>query len=122
MTRHATPRTVSTVIERTVPARFLPSRHGLAMKIFLRHLVLCSLPVLFGAGAGHYFTTIQGSCGAMVGALFSGKCAGRQREYQARFQLGGAAAGTVIAATLGAWLEHRRRRAVQGTPSEGEPS
>jgi len=113
---------VSAVIERTIPARFLPSRHGFAMKIFLRHVVLCSLPVLFGAGAGYGFTFIQGSCGAMVGALFAGKCAGRQREYQARFQLGGAAAGTVIAATLGAWLEHRRRRAVQETPSEGEPS
>src|SRR5438094_133898 len=92
------------------------------MKAFLRYAILCALPILFAAGAGRYFTTIQGSCGAMVGALFSGKCAGRQREYHARFQLGGAAAGTVIAATLGAWLEHRRRRAVQGTPSEGEPS
>ena len=92
------------------------------MKIFLRHLVLCALPVLFAAGASYYFTTIQGSCGAMVGALFSGKCAGRQREYQARFQLGGAAAGIVIAATLGTWLEHRRRRVVQETPSEGGPS
>ncbi len=92
------------------------------MKIFLRHDVLCSLPLLFCARAGYGFTFIQGSCGAMVGALFAGKCAGRQREYQARFQLGGAAAGTVIAATLGTWLEHRRRRAVQETPSEGEPS
>ena len=122
MTRHATPRIVSAVIERTLPARFLPSRHGFVMKIFLRHVVLCSLPLLFGAGAGYGFTFIQGSCGAMVGALFAGKCAGRQREYQAKFQLGGAAAGTVIAATLGTWLEHRRRRAVQVTPSEGEPS
>ncbi len=41
------------------------------MKILLRHLVLCSLPILFGAGAGYGFTFIQGSCGAMVGALFS---------------------------------------------------
>ena len=57
------------------------------MKIFLRHLVLCSLPILFGAGASHGFTFIQGSCGAMVGAQFVGKCAGRQREYQARSQL-----------------------------------
>ena len=92
------------------------------MKTFLRHLVLCTLPVLFAAGACYGFTFIQGSCGAMVGALFAGKCAGRQREYQVRFQVAGAAAGTVIAATLGTWLEHRRRRAVQGTPSEGEPS
>jgi len=99
------------------------------MKTFLRNLVLCALPVLFGWGAGYGFTFIQGSCGAMVGALFAGKCAGRQREYQAKFQLAGAGAGIVIAATLVTWLEHRRRRAVQGTPSaaqgtpsEGEPS
>jgi hypothetical protein len=92
------------------------------MRIFLRHLVLCALPILFGAGAGYGFTTIQGSCGAMVGALFSAKCAGRQREYHARFQLGGAAFGVLIAATLGTWLEHRRRKAVQPTPSAGEPS
>ncbi len=92
------------------------------MKIFLRYLVLCSLPIVFAAGSGYYFTTIQGSCGAMVGALFSGKCAGRQRQYLVRFQLGGGAAGTVIAATLATWLEHRRRRAVQPTTSEGEPS
>jgi hypothetical protein len=122
MTRHATAGTVSAVIERNSPSALSSFTHGFAMKILLRHLVLCSLPVLFGAGAGYGFTFIQGSCGAMVGALFAGKCAGRQREYQARFQLGGAAAGTVIAATLGTWLEHRRRRTVQGTPSEGEPS
>jgi len=98
------------------------------MKTFLRQLVVCALPLLFAAGSGYYFTTIQGSCGAMVGALFSGKCAGRQRQYLVRFQLGGAAVGTVIAATLGAVLEHRRRRAVQRTTAEqpstpvGEPS
>src|SRR5205823_8652131 len=78
----------------------LSLRDGLTMKTFLRHLVLCSLPLVFAVGSGHYFTTIQGSCGAMVGALFSGKCAGRQRQYLVRFQLGGGAAGTVIAATL----------------------
>src|SRR5690349_24985582 len=98
------------------------------MKTLLRHLVLCSLPILFGWGAGYGFTFIQGSCGAMVGALFAGKCAGRQREYHVRFQLGGAGVGLVIAATVGALLEHRRRRAVQpSTPvqpstTEGEPT
>ena len=92
------------------------------MKIFLRYVALCALPVLFAAGAGRYFTTIQGSCSAMVGALFSGKCAGLQRQYHARFQLGGAAVGVVIAATLGTWLEHRRRKAVQPTTSAEEPS
>lgn len=92
------------------------------MRIFVRHLILCALPIMFAAGSGYYFTTIQGSCGAMVGALFAGKCAGRQREYRVRFQLAGAAAGTIIAASLGTWLEHRRRRAVQPTTSAGEPS
>jgi hypothetical protein len=92
------------------------------MKTFLRYLVLCSVPILFGAGAGRYFTTIQGSCGAMVGALFSGKCSGLQRQYHARFQLGGAAVGVLLAATLGTWLEHRRRKVVQPTTSEGEPT
>ena len=98
------------------------------MKTFLRQLVVCSLPLLFAAGSGYYFTTIQGSCGAMVGALFSGKCAGRQRQYLVRFQLWGGVAGVVIAGTLGAWLELRRRRAVQRATDEqpttpvGEPS
>src|SRR5207245_11121052 len=99
------------------------------MKVFFRNLVLCALPLLFAAGSGYYFTTIQGSCGAMVGALFAGKCAGRQRQYQARFQLAGAGFGLVLAAPLGTWPEHRRRRAVQRTtsavqrtPLEGEPS
>ena len=120
------------VIEvRVIIALFVPHvplSDELIMKAFLRYVVLCALPILFAAGAGRYFTTIQGSCGAMVGALFSGKCAGRQREYHARFQLGGAGVGLVLAATLGAWLEHRRRRAVQPTTAEqpttsaGEPS
>ena len=99
------------------------------MKIFFRNLVLCALPLLFGIGAGYGFTTIQGSCGAMVGALFAAKCAGRQRQYYAKFQLAGAGFGIMLAATLGTWLEHRRRRVVERTTSdvprttlEGEPS
>src|SRR5207244_2894722 len=47
------------------------------MKIFIRNLVLCALPLMFAMGAGYGFTRIQGSCGAMVGALFAAKCAGR---------------------------------------------
>jgi hypothetical protein len=92
------------------------------MKIFFRHLVLCALPLACGVGAGYGFTLIQGSCSAMVGPIFSAKCHGRQREYQIKFQLMGAGAGTLIAATLGTWLEHRRRRAVQRATPEGETS
>ncbi len=92
------------------------------MKIFLRHVVLCALPIVFAVGAGYGFTTVQGSCGAMVGALFASKCRGVQRQYQTRFQLAGAGVGILVAATLGTWLEHRRRRAVQRTNSQGEPS
>src|SRR5437762_12744217 len=92
------------------------------MKIFLRHVVLCSLPLLFGAGAGYGFTFIQGSCGAMVGALVAGKCAGRQREYQAKREVGRAADGTVTAATLSRWLGHRRRLIGHVSPTEGRPT
>jgi hypothetical protein len=88
------------------------------MKLFLRNLVLCALPLLFAMGAGYWFTTIQGSCGAMVGALFAAKCAGRQRQYYQKFQLAGASVGIVFAATLGTWLEHRRRRVVERTTAE----
>jgi len=92
------------------------------MKIFLRHLVLCALPLVFAFGAGYAFTTVQGSSGAMVGALFAGKCRGVQRDYRTKFQLAGGGVGILVAATLGTWLEHRRRRAVQRTNSLGEPS
>jgi hypothetical protein len=92
------------------------------MKMFLRHLALCALPLVGGIGAGYGFAAKQGSCGALVGPIFAAKCHGRQLEYQLKFQLAGTAFGTLIAASVGAWLEHRRRRAVQGTPSPGEPS
>src|SRR5438552_658996 len=81
------------------------------MKIFIRNLVLCALPLMFAMGAGYGFTRIQGTCGAMVGALFAAKCAGRQRQDQARFQLAGAGFGRALAATLGTWRGRRRRRA-----------
>ena len=92
------------------------------MKRFFHHLLVCALPLAFGSGAGYGFTLIQGSCSAMVGPLFAGKCHGRQRDYQLRFQLAGAGLGTLIAATLETWLEHRRRRAVQPANPPGESS
>jgi len=92
------------------------------MKTFLKYLALCALPLACGIGAGYGFAAKQGSCGSLVGPIFAAKCHGRQLEYQLKFQLAGTSVGTLIAASLGAWLEHRRRRAVQGTPSSGEPS
>ncbi len=92
------------------------------MKTFLKQLALCAIPLACGIGAGYGFAAKQGSCGSLVGPIFAAKCHGRQLEYQLKFQLAGTGFGTLIAASVGAWLEHRRRRAVQGTPSSGEPS
>lgn len=92
------------------------------MKVFLRHLVLCALPIVFAAGAGYGFGLIKGSCTAMVGPLFAGKCHGVQQEYQVKFELAGGAFGILVGAGVGTWLEHRRRRAVQPATSTGVPS
>ncbi|HYT70000.1 MAG TPA: hypothetical protein VEK78_01380 [Gemmatimonadales bacterium] len=83
------------------------------MKVFLRHLFLAALPLLFGLGASYGFALSMQSCGRLVGAVFASKCHGRQLEYQLLFQTGGTGLGTLFAAVLGARLEHRRRRAVQ---------
>ena len=82
------------------------------MKTFFRHLALCALPLVCGIGTGYGFARTQGSCGSLVGPIFAAKCHGRQLEYQLKFQLAGTGFGTVVAASLGAWLEQRRRRVV----------
>lgn len=93
------------------------------MKVLLRNFVLCALPLVLGVAAGQAFAFKRQSCGRMVGALFADKCRGRVLEYQMRFQIAGAGAGTLLAATIGTWLEHRRRRAVQRADfNKGEPS
>jgi len=92
------------------------------MRMFLRNLVLAALPLTFGVGAGYGFALGQQSCGRLVGALFASKCHGRQLEYQILFQTAGAGAGTLVAAVVGSWLEHRRRRVVQRPDLTGEPS
>ena len=79
------------------------------MKLFFRHLVVVALPLVLGL-AGAY------------GPIFAAKCHGRLLEYQMKVQTAGTGVGTLIAAALGAWLEHRRRRAVQRATSRGEPS
>jgi hypothetical protein len=83
------------------------------MTIFFRQLLVAALPLLCGVAAGYAFTLVQGSCIALVGPLFAAKCHGRQLEYQILIQTAGTAAGTLIAALFGTWLELRRRRVVQ---------
>lgn len=92
------------------------------MKTVLRHLLLAALPLVLGLAAGWGFALAQESCGRLVGPLFSAKCRGRQLEYQVLFQTWGTALGCLVAAAVGAWLELRRRRAVQRSDSTGAPS
>ncbi len=92
------------------------------MRILLRHFLLAALPLGLGLGAGYGFASTQRSCGSLVGPIFAAKCHGRQLEYQIMLQTAGTGLGTLVAATAGAWLEDRRRRAVQRANLKGEPS
>ena len=93
------------------------------MKVFLRHFVIALLPLIFGLAAGWGFAFSQNSCGRLVGPVFAPKCHWIQLEYQIMFMMAGTALGCVVAATLGSWLELRRRRAVQrADPNQGGPS
>ena len=93
------------------------------MKVFLRHFLIALLPLVFGLAAGWGFAFSQNSCGRLVGPVFAPKCHWIQLEYQIMFMMAGTALGCVLAATLGSWLELRRRRAVQrADPNQGGPS
>ena len=92
------------------------------MKLQLRHFFIALLPLVFGLGASWGFAFSQNTCGRLVGPIFAAKCHGRLLEYQMKFQTAGTAIGTVVAAALGGWLEHRRRRVVQRANSGGGPS
>jgi len=93
------------------------------MKVILRHFFIALLPLVFGLGAGWGFAFSQNTCGRLVGPVFAPKCHWIQLEYQIMFMMAGTALGCVVAATLGSWLELRRRRAVQrADPNQGGPS
>jgi hypothetical protein len=89
----------------------------MAIRIVARHIVLATLPITLGIAAGWAFAVMQGSCSDLVGLLLAPMCRGRQLQYQILFHLWGTAAGCVLTAALGAWLELRRRRPTPG----GEP-
>ena len=89
------------------------------MRIILRHFFLASLPLVFGIAAGWGFAFSVPSCGRLVGPVFGPKCHWKQLEYQIQFHMAGVAFGCLLAATLGASMELRRRRAVQRATSTG---
>jgi hypothetical protein len=93
------------------------------MRVFVRHFLIALLPLVFGLAASWGFAFSQNSCGRLVGPVFAPKCHWIQLEYQIMFMMAGTALGCVVAATLGSWLELRRRRAVQrADPNQGGPS
>jgi hypothetical protein len=84
--------------------------------IVVRHAVLASLPLLLGLALGWGFAWQQESCGRLVGLLFAAKCGRIQVEYQLWFQTAGTVLGTLLAVTIGIWLERRRTRRASSPP------
>jgi hypothetical protein len=85
-------------------------------RIVARHLILASLPLVIGVGAGWVFAHQQPGCGSLVGPLFAAKCGRMLVQYQLWFQTIGTAAGCVLAALLGIWLERRRMKRAARPP------
>jgi len=86
-------------------------------RIILRHVILLSLPLLFGLGARYGVAWSQASCGSLVGPLLAAKCGRIQRDYYLMLQTAGTAVGCALAATIGIWLERRRVRAGATLPT-----
>jgi hypothetical protein len=87
-------------------------------RIVARHLILASVPLVIGVGAGWVFAHQQPGCGSLVGPLFAAKCGRMLVQYQLWFQTLGTAAGCVLAAAVGIWLERRRmKRAARPAPA-----
>jgi len=89
----------------------------MSILIVARHVLLAALPLVLGVAAGWGFALAQDSCSELVGLLLAPMCRGRQLQYQILFHVWGTAVGCALTATLGIWLELRRRRA----SGRGEP-
>jgi hypothetical protein len=92
----------------------------------MRHIVLAFLPLAIGVGAGWAFAHGQPGCGSLVGPLFAAKCGRMLVQYQLWFQTAGTAAGGLLAAVVGIWLERRRElraaRAARAAPDTPPPT
>lgn len=91
-------------------------------RIVARHVVLAMLPLAIGVGAGWVFAHQQPGCGSLVGPLFAAKCGRMLVQYQLWFQTAGTAAGGVLAAMLGIWLERRRTSGAARSRSAPPPA
>ncbi len=88
-------------------------------RIIFRHVILLALPLVLGLGARYGIAHAQRSCGELVGPLLAAKCGRIQRDYYLQFQTIGTAAGCVLAAAIGIWLERRRIRAASPLEAAG---
>ena len=93
------------------------------MRIVIRHIVLAFLPLVIGVAAGWLFVRGQPGCSSMVGPLFAPKCGRILVQTQLQFQTAGTAAGGLLAALIGIWLERRRMsRTARAAPAMPPPS
>ena len=91
------------------------------IRVVVRHVLLAALPITLGVAAGWVFAFMQGSCSDLVGLLLAPMCRGRQLQYQILFHLWGTAAGCLLTAALGVWLELRRLRPAAGGEPQAPP-